>query len=180
LNFNARLRKIVSITNRSNQNMYVHVQQQGIPVMKAQAAVSENLNLTVHYLDMKDRPVNPTQLKQGTDFYAEVTVAHPGVRMNYTDLALSQLFPSGWEIISSRLDAVKSSRFKSDAVRYQDIRDDRVYMYFDLDKGQKKVFKVLLHAAYLGSFYMPSVQCEAMYDNTIQARTTGQWIKVVK
>jgi len=179
LNFNAGLRKLVSITNRSKQNMYVHVQQQGIPVMKSQAAVSENLNLSVRYLDMKDRPVNPT-LKQGIDFYAEITVVHPGVRMNYTDLALSQLFPSGWEIMSSRLDAVKSSRFKSDVVRYQDIRDDRVYMYFDLDKGQKKVFKVLLHAAYLGSFYMPSVQCEAMYDNTIQARTTGQWIKVVK
>jgi uncharacterized protein YfaS (alpha-2-macroglobulin family) len=180
LNYNTGLRKTVSITNRSTQNMYVHVQQQGIPVMKAQAAVSENLNLTVRYLDMKDKPIQPISLKQGTDFYAEVTVTHPGVRMNYTDLALCQLFPSGWEIMSSRLDAVKSARLKSDAARYQDIRDDRVYQYFDLDKGQKKVFKILLHAAYLGSFYMPSVQCEAMYDNSIQARSSGQWIKVVK
>ena len=180
LNFNTGLRKSVSITNRSGQNMYVHVQQQGIPVMKSQAAVASNLNLTVRYLDMKDKPVNPLQLKQGTDFYAEVTVTHPGVRLNYTELALSQLFPSGWEIMSSRLDAVKSAKLKGDVARYQDIRDDRVYQYFDLDKGQQKVFKVLLHAAYLGTFYMPSVQCEAMYDNTIQARTSGQWIKVVK
>jgi uncharacterized protein YfaS (alpha-2-macroglobulin family) len=160
--------------------MYVHVQQQGIPVMKSQVAVSENLNLIVRYLDMKDKTVNPMLLKQGTDFYAEVTVTHPGVRMDYTDLALCQLFPSGWEIMSSRLDAIKSAKLKSDAARYQDIRDDRVYQYFDLGKGQKKVFKILLHAAYLGSFYMPSVQCEAMYDNSIQARTSGQWIKVVK
>ena len=180
LNFNTGLRKSVSITNHSSQNMYIHVQQQGIPVMKSQAAVASNLNLTVRYLDMKDKPVNPLQLKQGTDFYAEVTVAHPGVRMDYTDLALSQLFPSGWEIMSSRLDVVKSAKLKGDVARYQDIRDDRVYQYFDLNKGQKKTFKILLHAAYLGTFYMPSVQCEAMYDNTIQARTTGQWIKVVK
>lgn len=180
LNFNSSAKKSISITNRTTQTIYVHLQQQGIPVMKSQPAQSSNLKLAVRYLDMKSRPLNPLQLKQGTDFYAEVTVTHPGVRMNYTDLALSQHFPSGWEIMTSRLDAVKSAKSKSDPVRYQDIRDDRVYQYFDLNKGEQKCFRIQLHAAYLGSYYMPSIVCEAMYDNTVQARTTGQWVKVIK
>lgn len=172
--------KVVSIRNTGKQNLYVFVQQTGVPVMKNQESYASNLNLTVRYFDMKDRAIDPAQLKQGTDFYAEVVVAHPGVRMNYTEMALQQLFPSGWEIMNSRLDAVKSAKLKPEGVRYQDIRDDRVYSYFDLDKGQKKSFRVLLHAAYTGIFYLPSVQCEAMYDHSIQARSSGQWVKVVK
>ncbi len=180
LNFNTGLKKSVSVTNRSNQILYIRVVQVGIPLMKQEEAFSENISLTVRYFDTKDKPVNPEVIKQGTDFYAEITVTHPDVRQDYTDLAIQQMFPSGWEIINSRMDEIKSAKLSTDIPRYQDVRDDRVYMYFDLEKGKKKVFRVLLHAAYLGSYYMPSVQCEAMYDNTIQARTAGKWIKVVK
>ena len=180
LNFNSGLKKYVTVINKSKQNLYVQVQQQGIPQMKETEAAAENLSLTVKYFDMKDKPLNPVSLKQGTDFYAEVTVVHPGVRSEYRNMAIQQLFPSGWEIMSSRLDAVKSTKMTTDVPRYQDIRDDRVYMYFDLEKGRKKVFRVLLNAAYPGSFYLPAVQCEAMYDHSVQARTAGQWVSVIK
>jgi len=95
-------------------------------------------------------------------------------------LALSLLFPSGWEIINSRMDLVKSARMATDQPRYLDIRDDRVYMYFDLEKGKSKKFRVLLQAAYLGKYFLPSMQCEAMYDNTIRAYTSGYWVEVVR
>ena len=134
----------------------------------------------MNYFDTKNKSLNPESIKQGTDFYAEITVTHPDVKITYTDLAILALFPSGWEIINTRMDDIKSAKMSTDEPRYQDIRDDRVYMYFDLDKGKKKVFRVLLHAAYMGTYYMPSVKCEAMYDNTIQARTSGKWVKVVK
>ena len=41
-------------------------------------------------------------------------------------------------------------------------------------------FKILLNASYLGSYYLPGLQCEAMYDNEFLARTKGQWVAVVK
>jgi len=180
LDYNSGLRKTATITNRTKQNLFVHVQQTGIPPMQSQEGGAKNLLMTVQYKDMKDSPINPVSIKQGTDFYAELTIKHPGVRMNYTDLALQQIFPSGWEILSSRLDAVKSAKLKGDVPTYQDIRDDRVSMYFDLRKGQTKVFRVLLHAAYTGAYYMPSVRCEAMYDNSINASSDGKWVTVVK
>ncbi|MFA6582400.1 MAG: hypothetical protein WCS79_11390, partial [Paludibacter sp.] len=173
-------KKQLTVTNRTNQNLYVRVQQLGIPLMTQEEAFAENILMTVRFYDTKDKPIHPESIKQGTDFYTEITVTHPDVRMNYNDLAIQQIFPSGWEIINSRMDEVKSAKLSTDEPRYQDIRDDRVFMYFDLEKGKKKVFRVLLHAAYLGTFYMPSVQCDAMYDNTIQARTSGRWVKVEK
>ena len=98
------------------------------------------------------------------------------------DIALTQIFPSGWEIVNTRFTDFGTTT-KSDA-RYTDIKDDRVNFYFDLEKGKynskTKTFSVLLNAAYLGNYYLPGIQVEAMYDNDYLVRTKGRWIKVVK
>ncbi len=180
VDYNSGLRKTIKITNRTKQNLFVRVQQTGIPQMQAIVGTAQNLTFNIQYKDMKDQPLNPANIRQGTDFYAEVIVKHPGVRMAYKDLALLEIFPSGWEILSSRLDAVKNARLKGDVPTYQDIRDDRISIYFDLEKGQSKMFRVLLHAAYSGTYYLPSVRCEAMYDNSISAGSDGKWVNVVK
>jgi uncharacterized protein YfaS (alpha-2-macroglobulin family) len=61
---------------------------------------------------------------------------------------------------------------------YQNIRDDRVYTYFDLASNKSKTFKILLNASYAGQFYLPTIYAEAMYDATINARQPGKWIEV--
>ena len=73
-----------------------------------------------------------------------------------------------------------TSTHAADIPTYQNIRDDRVYSYFDLRKGKTKTFRILLNAAYLGKFYLPTVYCAAMYDNKINARKPGKWVEVVK
>ncbi|HRZ96300.1 MAG TPA: MG2 domain-containing protein [Paludibacter sp.] len=180
LNFKSRNINRVSVVNNSKQTQYVRVTLQGIPLMNEKEGESQNLELSVRYFDMKGAVLNPSSIKQGTQFYANIVVQHPGVRLDYNDMALSQLFPSGWEILNTRMDEIVSAKLNTDQPDYQDIRDDRVYMYFDIAKGKTKTFRVLLQAAYLGKFYLPSVQCEAMYDNTIRAYTKGQWVEVVR
>ena len=51
------------------------------------------------------------------------------------------------------------------------MRDDRVLTYFDLKRGDSKQFAIRLQATYAGSFILPAVQCEAMYNTAVQART---------
>ena len=63
---------------------------------------------------------------------------------------------------------------------YQDVRDDRVYTYFDLRAGETKKFELLLNASYLGHYYLPPVSVEAMYDATINGRTAGRWVEVAR
>jgi uncharacterized protein YfaS (alpha-2-macroglobulin family) len=132
----------------------------------------------VRYYDMDGNRLDISSLAQGTDFIAEVTVHHTGIRSDYENMALSQVFPSGWEIRNIRMDNTDNPLLK-DKPRYQDIRDDRVFTYFDLRKNETKVFRVILNASYLGDFYLPMVYCEAMYDNDIYAIKAGKWIKVV-
>jgi uncharacterized protein YfaS (alpha-2-macroglobulin family) len=69
---------------------------------------------------------------------------------------------------------------KIDRGDYQDIRDDRVYTYFMLWPNRQRSFRVSLTASYSGTFYLPGVYCEGMYDNTITAKEKGQVVEVVK
>ena len=97
------------------------------------------------------------------------------------DVALTQIFPSGWEIINTRFTAFGSTT--TSAARHTDIRDDRVNFYFDLpEKGKHstKTFNVMLNASYLGTYYLPGVQAEAMYDNEFLVRTKGKWVVIEK
>jgi len=175
---NSSARKVV-IENKNAGILYARLVLSGQPLIGEETRVAENLAITVRYTDSKGNAINPSNLAQGTDFVAEVTVTNPGSKgIRYDELALTQIFPSGWEITNSRLDGF--SNVNSSNPEYQDIRDDRVYTYFDLPNGASQVYRVQLNAAYRGRYYLPAVQCAAMYDNSIQARIVGQWVEVTK
>ena len=64
-------------------------------------------------------------------------------------------------------------------VNYQDFRDDCVYSYIDvLPPGSSIEIKLNLYAAYAGSFMLPAVSCEAMYDPLIKATTADEKVQV--
>jgi uncharacterized protein YfaS (alpha-2-macroglobulin family) len=61
-----------------------------------------------------------------------------------------------------------------------DIRDDRVYHYFDIRPNETLTYYVQLNAAYPGKYFYPGVYCEAMYDNTISGGVTGSQVIVTE
>lgn len=168
----------VSISNSGKNLIYLRLVRTGTPVAGQETPASEGLAMEVSYRTMDGKPLDPVKLEQGTDFQAVVTVRNPGTRGQYQQLALTQVFPSGWEIRNSRLEGTDEAVVNS-AFNYQDIRDDRVLTYFNLGAGNSVTYRVLLNAAYTGRFHLPSTTCSAMYDNTINARNGGQWVEVV-
>lgn len=167
----------VMLKNNSNKTLFVKVQQEGIPAAGDSTNAENGMFMKVHYLSLDGKEINPANISQGFDFIAEVQLIHKGPREAYRELALTQIFPSGWEIRNMRMDELTSNNL-GDQPSYQDIRDDRVITYFDLNRGEKKTFRVMLNAAYVGEFYLPTVYCEAMYDHEINARKAGRWVKV--
>ena len=167
----------VKITNKSSGIIFARITITGVPEPGNEVASDNNLNINIVYKSVDGKEIiDVADLKQGTDFRADVTITNPSLEY-YSNLALNQIFPSGWEIHNSRMDLGKSS-IQSDVPTYQDIRDDRVYTYFSLSPGGSKKFVVLLNAAYMGKYYLPRCSCEAMYDNHIQSSKSGQWVKV--
>ena len=136
-------------------------------------AASNGLGISIVYTDADGKTVNPASIKQGEEFTATVTVKNGGVSyISY--LALCEMIPSGWEIINERL---RSGVNNGDNV---DLRDDRAIWYFGLGSGSKRSFKLKLRAAYEGSYVLPAIKCEAMYDPSISANTASGTAAVVR
>jgi hypothetical protein len=169
----------LSITNNGSGILFARVILEGIPETGDQTNIDNDLKVAVNYTTMQGAVIDVTKLEQGTDFIAEVKITNPGTRGEYLQMALSQIFPSGWEIHNTRMDEAEST-IKSDYPTYQDIRDDRVYTYFNISPYKTSTFRIVLNAAYIGKYYLPTIYCEAMYDNTINSRKPGKWVEVVK
>lgn len=109
---------------------------------------------------------------------AEVTVKN-STGNKVENIALTQYIPSGWEVVNTRFTDFGNNT-QSAKVDYTDIRDASISNYFNLNKYESKTFRVLLNASYLGDYYLPGIQAEAMYDNDYLVRTEGRWVKVIK
>jgi uncharacterized protein YfaS (alpha-2-macroglobulin family) len=196
------------VKNNSAGIQFVRLLISGIPKAGLEQAVSNNLRLKVNYIDANGNSVDVQRLEQGTNFIAEATISHTGLPIVYTNLALRQVFPSGWEIksalvesqdeepepaineeeevtdeegnaIASVVQKTKVTKPTTSPYDYRDTRDDRVFTFFNLRPGETKTYRVSLTAAYIGKFYLPSQVAESMYNGNIQAVQTGFWVEVV-
>ena len=169
-----------TVKNEGEGVLYVNLTSKTRPLRDTLPPVANNLRLEVSYTDPGGKPVDATNLRQGTDFVAVVRVSNTGGTNSYTDLALTHLIPSGWEIFNERMQQPDGEETPQTSCLYRDIRDDGVLTYFDLAVGEHKEFKVRLQASYAGDFILPAIHCEAMYDAEVQARTQAGRVRVTK
>ena len=172
---------IVSVKNQGKGALSVDLITRTQLLNDTLPAIADNIRLDVKYTDMAGSPISVEDIRQGTDFMSAVTLSNISGTSDYSNLALTHIIPSGWEIYNERMIVPEASSSNSneantpessaDKYTYKDIRDDRVLTYFDLRRGESKTFTVRLQATYAGNFILPAIQCEAMYDAAVQART---------
>jgi uncharacterized protein YfaS (alpha-2-macroglobulin family) len=167
----------ITLKNNKKNTLFVRLLNSGILPVGSEKVIQNNVTASVVFKDRKGKAINVSKIAQGTEFYAEVTLTN---RKNerVENIALTQILPSGFEIVNTRYTDFGDST--SNVADYIDIRDDRANYYFNLRGAETRQFKILLNASYLGKYYLPGLQCEAMYDNDFLARTKGQWVEVVK
>lgn len=167
----------ITIKNTKSNTLYVRVLTSGILPIGQEKAMQSKLFTNLVFKSRSGAPVNVTKITQGTEFIAEITIRNQ-TNERVENLALTQIIPSGFEIVNTRFTDFGS--FGNNVADHIDIRDDRTNFYFALKANESRTFRVLLNASYLGRYYLPGMQAEAMYDNTYAARTLGQWVEVVK
>jgi uncharacterized protein YfaS (alpha-2-macroglobulin family) len=170
----------VELKNASANTLFVRLVAKGTPRQGEVSPHAHNVSLNVRYTGAGGEAADVNQLEQGSHFTATVTVRNTSVS-RLQNLALMQVFPSGWEILNTRYlneDGAPASS-NPPGISYQDIRDDRVYTYIDnLNAGGEATFRINLSAVYAGRFYLPPIYCESMYDNLTQANTEGGYVTV--
>lgn len=170
----------VLVKNQGKGTLFVKVAVAGNPLPGDEQPVSRKLKMEVQYMLPDGKPLDPSRIKQGTDFMARITITSI-IADPLQELALTHIVPSGWQIHNARLIEVEDTRTgRSDRLNHQDLRDDRVLTYFDLGILKSKTFTVMLNASFTGRFYLPAIRCETMYANDVFAQSAGRWVEVIK
>ncbi|UGU18027.1 MG2 domain-containing protein [Sinomicrobium kalidii] len=169
----------IRLKNNKDNTIFVRVLNNGILPVGEERAEQQNLSAKVVYKGRDGNILDISRLSQGTNFIAEVSITNQKGE-NLKDIALTHIFPSGWEIVNTRFTDFGNAQGTTNEATHTDLRDDRASFYFDLDAHKTKTFRVLVNASYLGRYYLPGIQCEAMYDNSYRVRTKGQWVEVAQ
>lgn len=167
----------ITIKNSKDNTLFVRVINSGILPVGKEQVVQNKLQSKVIFKDRKGVVLDVSKITQGTEFLAYVTLKNT-TNERIENVALSQILPSGFEIVNTRF--TDYGEATQNTVDFIDIRDDRANYYFSLKGNESKTFTMLLNASYLGTYYLPGIQAEAMYDNTYLVRSKGQWIEIVK
>ena len=173
--FSAMERKL-RIVNPGQGPLYLTAYASGIPAAGAEKAHENNLRLEVAYQDKDGGALDTARLTQGSDLRVKVSITNLS-KVSLNNLALTHFIPAGCQIANPRLFDAEPDRGYYD---YQDVRDDRIYTYFNLGAGAKKIFTVVLNASYSGRFYLPGISVESMYDADFHANTSGRWVEIVR
>jgi uncharacterized protein YfaS (alpha-2-macroglobulin family) len=160
---------VFTFTNRSSIPVYVKLTARGLPEEGSEPFLSEGLSLRVAYRDVNNRIIDPAALKLGEDMEIAVTVANTHGRP-VEEIALVIPVPASWEIINTRLGGATPAPA---SFRYQDIRDDRVMTYFNLNRAEEITVTFRVNKTYDGLYYRPAIHAYAMYDESIRGLVPG-------
>lgn len=168
----------VEIRNNGKSTLFARMIVDGVPEHGREEAYSNGIRMTVKYFDAGGKEIDVADLSQGVAFSSRVVVKNVSPRA-YRNIVLTQVFPSGWEILNTRWLHEGDGDTNAVGVSYQDYRDDRVYSYIDyLPEGKEVTVTVDLAAIYPGIFHLPPVDCRAMYDSTVRANNEGGEVRV--
>lgn len=167
----------ISVKNQKENIVFVRLLQDGKLPLGKELTSRKNLTVTTTFIDGAAKEVTIDNVRQGEAFTAKIIVSNTSPDA-IDNVALTQIFPSGWEIVNTRFTEAQGGT--EGAARYTNIRDDRVNFYFDMQEESTKVFTVKLNASYLGTYYLPGTQVEAMYDASYYARNKGKWVEISK
>jgi len=165
----------LDVTNHGTGVAYVRLILKGTPLAGHECIVNQGISMQVEYETKNGQALDPIAIEQGTDFIANVALNAQPATGKIDRVALTQVFPSGWEIRNMRFEQLSDNE---SGYEYRDIRDDRVYTYCSLNPQPVNHYRIELNAAYVGKYYLPAIYAVAMYDETINAVVPGKWVEV--
>jgi uncharacterized protein YfaS (alpha-2-macroglobulin family) len=173
--------KEIKISTERNDPLFVTLFEEGIPLEDRIKTEQNGIELKRNFYDEDGLPITVEEREQGKPFWVVYTVKS-AYHLSLKELALTSLFPSGWEIINTRLTGatppVWLKNQRPTQGEYMDIRDDRVNWFFDLNSRRSKVFAVKINPTFKGDYTLPAVVVEPMYSPDFYGRIASSKVSV--
>ena len=174
--------------------LYYAVSESGYDQQPPNAEVHNGLEIMRSYLNSKGEPVDKVALGENITVQLRIRAID---RDSLNDIVLQDLLPAGFEPEIQNLEAASESESESEAdpasssstwqdrlstggswtPDYADIREDRVVLYGSIT-NELAEYRYTLKATSVGTFNVPPVYAEAMYEPTLRARSSAGKIRV--
>jgi uncharacterized protein YfaS (alpha-2-macroglobulin family) len=152
---------------------FFQVVEAGFDRQLSNKAITDGLEIYRELLDKAGKPVTITQLGDVVTVRLRVRSLR---RESITNVAVIDLMPGGFEIVGSSLSPGISS---INGVDYVEVREDRAVFYATVPEQTLEI-TYQIKSCNRGSFVVPPVFAESMYDRNVKARGLGGKISVTK
>ncbi|MFD1805796.1 alpha-2-macroglobulin [Pasteurella oralis] len=164
----------LAFVNNSTQPAWFALTQVGYPQKADDKALADGLEIYRTYTDEKGQPLNSVRI--GDTIYATIKVR--SISDYLTDVIITDLYPAGFEVIWQS--GVEEASADGWYPQHSEVREDRILSYGDVE-GEMKTLKYQLKAVNIGTFQIPPVYAESMYDRSIKAYSASEGkIQVIK
>ncbi len=157
MDVSAMWNKKITISTENSEPLFVTLYREGIPVESRIKTEHQGIELTRTFYNENGYPVEIETQKQGQSFWVVYTVKNI-YGGHLEELALTSVFPAGWEIINTRLTGAELPdwirKISITTGEYMDIRDDRVNWFFDLYSGRQASFAVNINPTFKGTYHI--------------------------
>jgi uncharacterized protein YfaS (alpha-2-macroglobulin family) len=161
----------VRVVGSAKSRAHVSWLQTGVPAQPP-ADASNGITLRRRYLDEKGQPLHDDAVHSGDLVKVELTIDATSELQN---IVIEDLLPAGLEIENPRLVTqapaaalAKASKDSNEDATFQphrvDMRDDRLILMGDLPAGRTLTYTYAARAVAPGTFVVPPVRAECMYD----------------
>lgn len=142
----------------------------------------ENLGMEVtreYYNYKTGNKITNNRFKQGELILCKIGLK--GYSRSAENIVITDMIPAAFEIENARLseeNRININDNKKFVPQYEDIRDDRLILFTDLNSNQSKYYYYILRVVNKGDYKLPGISAEAMYDPEIRSVNESTIIKV--
>jgi uncharacterized protein YfaS (alpha-2-macroglobulin family) len=150
-------------------SVFFSLSVRGIPTDQAFKPETAGIEIERDYLSREGSALDLADVKQG-DLIA-VRTRLRSVAGPVDNVVVVNLLPSGLEVENPRLETTEQLPWIKDANLkpvYLDLRDDRILLFVNLPNGDWQTFYSLVRAVAPGTFRLPPVTAEAMYNPALR------------
>ncbi len=172
----------VSLNASGSGEVYYFWNTSGIKLNQKVKEEDSNMRVRRAYYDYRTgNPILNGVFEQGQLIVCKISLT--GMERSAENIVITDMIPAGFEIENPRLSASTKLNWQPKNplyIQYMDIRDDRLLLFTTLYSNQTKEFYYMLRVVSKGTFQLPVIGADAMYDPEYHSYNGAGVVKVVE
>lgn len=172
--------KTILLKGNGKGELYYYWSASGMKTNDKVQNTDNNLSVRREYYDFKtNQRINNNSFYQGQLLVCKIILK--AQNQSAENIVITDIAPAGFEIENPRLSAASGMAWSSNnpiSVQYLDVRDDRLFIFTNLESNSEKEFTYMLRVVNRGYYNLPVISAEAMYNPDFRSYNGGGFVQV--